>query len=653
MAVNKTAHAFDKARLEQMLIGRFFFAPAFEIYGGVAGLYDYGPPGSALQANIIAEWRKHFIVEDHMLELDTTIMTPAPVFETSGHVARFADWMVKDVKTGEVLRADHLVKGVLEARLASDKEARGQAALTQEDDGKDKKKKRRDKLKHAPVQLADEAVAEYERILAQLDNHTGPELGELCRTHKITNPDTGNEVTEPEMFNLMFASSIGPTGKLPGFLRPETAQSHFLNFSRLLKYNNDTVPFASAQIGRSFRNEIAPKAGLLRVREFTMAEIEHFVDPEDKAHHKFVDVRDVELTLLDRETQGEGHTDVKRMTIGEAVDKGVVANETLGYFIVRIYQFLVKIGINPKRLRFRQHMKNEMAHYATDCWDAEIENSTGWTECVGCADRAAYDLTVHMAKTGAPLVVKQALPEPIVTEKEVAEFNKKTAGKEFGKDFATVRQIVENLDEVNLVKFKEELAKGSTTIKSPEGKEFKLTPDHLTVEKKTFKQNVREFTPNVIEPSFGIGRILYCLLEHVYWSREQDVDRGVLSLPPLVAPTKVLIVPLSNKKFDHLVKDVSTKLRKRGIFANVDDSNQSIGRRYARNDELGTPFGVTLDFASLSKGTMTLRERDTTEQLIGTIDEVIDVVTDLVNGAIDWPEAKQRLSLYDGVQAVD
>ena len=134
---------------------------------GVAGLYDYGPPGSSLQANIIAEWRKHFIIEEHMLELDTTIMTPASVFETSGHVARFADWMVKDVETGDVLRADHLVGSVLEARLAGDKEARGVGAV----DGaekKDEKKKKKSKAKVTAVKLEDEVVKEYETILAQV-----------------------------------------------------------------------------------------------------------------------------------------------------------------------------------------------------------------------------------------------------------------------------------------------------------------------------------------------------------------------------------------------------------------------------------------------------------------------------------------------------
>jgi glycyl-tRNA synthetase len=184
--VNKTVHPFDKAQLDTLLASRFFFAPAFEIYGGesfkfldqshiklyiyiyigVAGLYDYGPPGSALQANILDVWRKHFIIEENMLEVDTTIMTPSAVFETSGHVAKFADWMVKDVVTGEVLRADHLVEGVLEARLKGDKEARGIAeeAATEDKDAKKKKKK----IKSTAVKLDDTVVSAYNKILAQV-----------------------------------------------------------------------------------------------------------------------------------------------------------------------------------------------------------------------------------------------------------------------------------------------------------------------------------------------------------------------------------------------------------------------------------------------------------------------------------------------------
>ncbi|KAJ3723198.1 hypothetical protein C8R42DRAFT_720335 [Lentinula raphanica] len=130
--------------------------------------------------------------------------------------------------------------------------------------------------------------------------------------------------------------------------------------------------------------------------------------------------------------------------IGEAVEQGIIANETLAYFMARIYLFLPKIGINPDRLRFRQHISNEMAHYATDCWDAEIHNSTGWTECVGCADWAVYDLTVHSAKTGHPLVVREALAKPIVMENEVPEFNKKTLGKTFKQDAGLLQKHLES-----------------------------------------------------------------------------------------------------------------------------------------------------------------------------------------------------------------
>jgi glycyl-tRNA synthetase len=290
------------------------------------------------------------------------------------------------------------------------------------------------------------------------------------------------------------------------YLRPETAQGHFLNFSRLLDFNNSKLPFASACIGRSFRNEISPRAGLLRVREFTMAEIEHFVDPADKSHTRFAEVADYELALLDRHVQVAGSTTVTHMSAGDAVRKGVIANETLAYFVVRIAQFLLKIGVDPARLRFRQHMANEMAHYAADCWDAEIRNSYGWTECVGCADRAAYDLSVHSKRTGHSLVVREALREPIVTEKVVAETNKKTMGKKFGKDFAVIAKVLDDADEAALEKLKGELAQGCvvfrrlmafltlrvtrpTTLTAPDGRTFELTPDMLTVERKTFKQS--------------------------------------------------------------------------------------------------------------------------------------------------------------------
>ena len=295
----------------------------------------------------------------------------------------------------------------------------------------------------------------------QIDNYTGPQLGEIIRKHQIVNPDTGNQVDEPVQFNLMFDSSIGPTGKQKGYLRPETAQGHFLNFARLLDFNNGRLPFASAQVGRSFRNEISPRSGLIRVREFTMAEIEHYVDPEDKSHQDFKSISSVVLRFLPKDVQSSGKTDLISMSLGEAVEKKIVDNETLGYFLARVYLFLVKIGIDPEKLRFRQHMANEMAHYAADCWDAEIRTSYGWIECVGCADRSAYDLTVHMKKTNAPLVARIALPEPIITEKEVPSFDKKLMGKTFQKDAAIVQDHVAKLPEAELLNLKHAFASQS------------------------------------------------------------------------------------------------------------------------------------------------------------------------------------------------
>lgn len=148
----------------------------------------------------------------------------------------------------------------------------------------------------------------------------------------------------------------------------------FVNFKRLLEFNQGKLPFAAAQIGNSFRNEISPRAGLLRVREFTMAEVEHFCDPSNKTHPKFDEVKDIELNLYSACNQLAGQAP-QIHKIENAVKSGLINNETLGYFLGRIHLFMVKCGVNPKKLRFRQHMSNEMAHYAKDCWDGECHTS--------------------------------------------------------------------------------------------------------------------------------------------------------------------------------------------------------------------------------------------------------------------------------------
>ncbi|PIK50013.1 Glycine--tRNA ligase [Apostichopus japonicus] len=376
-----TDETFDRVKLEDTLKRRFFYDQSFAIYGGVSGLYDFGPVGCAIKANFINLWRSHFIIEEGMLEVDCSILTPHPVFKASGHVDRFADYMVKDVKTGECFRADHLVKAHLEKLM------------------KDKK---------TTAEMKDE----MNTVLALLDNYDQAGLAEVLKKYNVTSPLTNNDITEPVEFNLMFATQIGPAGNMPGFLRPETAQGIFVNFKRLLEFNQNRLPFAAAQIGQSFRNEISPRSGLLRVREFTQLEIEHFIDPSDKDHPKFEDVANLEVLLFSGSNQMSGKSAMKT-TFGQAVAEGVINSQVLAYFMARTYLFLLKVGVHPDKCRFRQHLDNEMAHYACDCWDAETKTSYGWVEVVGCADRSCYDLNQHAQHSKVPLVAVKTLKEPI------------------------------------------------------------------------------------------------------------------------------------------------------------------------------------------------------------------------------------------------
>mmetsp|Transcript_3876 Transcript_3876/g.3766 ORF Transcript_3876/g.3766 Transcript_3876/m.3766 type:complete len:655 (-) Transcript_3876:50-2014(-) len=649
MSTNRTPIPFSRESLEQVLKRRFFFAPSFEIYGGVSGLYDYGPPGCALQANIIDTWRKHFILEEDMLEVDCTMLTPHEVLKTSGHVDKFADWMCRDLKTGEIFRADHLVEEVLESRLKGDKAARG--VSTEEDEEDAEKKKRKKKVKEIKsIKLDDEVVKEYENVLAQIDGYSGSQLGELMTKYKINNPVTDGPLELPIEFNLMFETAIGPSGQLKGFLRPETAQGQFLNFSKLLDCNNEKMPFASASIGKSFRNEISPRAGLLRVREFLMAEIEHYVDPEDKSHSRFDEIKDIKLKFLPKNVQESGSNELTEKSVGDAVSSGMVDNETLGYFLARIYLFLIKIGVDPSRLRFRQHMSNEMAHYAADCWDAELQTSYGWIECVGCADRSAYDLSVHSARTNEKLVVRQPLPEPVLVEKYEVNIAKKKFGPKFRKDAGTVEKWLLARTQCELEDLSKELNENNKIVFKIDSipDSIELDTEFVKIEKVKRTEHIREFTPNVIEPSFGIGRILYSIFEHQFWARPEDKDRNVLSLPPLVAPTKVLLVPLSsNAELQPIVKKISAFLRKEQVPFKVDDSSASIGKRYARNDELGTPFGITIDFDSVKDESVTLRDRDSTKQVRGSLEDIVKAIKDITYNNVSWTEGTSKLTPFD------
>jgi glycyl-tRNA synthetase len=601
---------------------RFFFTPSFEIYNGVAGLYDYGPVLTAIKANALSLWRAHFIIEEEMVEIEPTCLTPEDVFITSGHVERFNDVMTKDVVTGECFRLDKYAEDYCDRRL---------------NDPKDK--------------MTDATRQRLVDLKGKIDGMTPAEMGKIITEFNMKSPKN-NELSAPFAFNLMFRSSIGPEGTKVGYLRPELAQGIFMNFKKMLNYNNGKMPFAGAATGMAFRNEIAPRGGLLRVREFQLAEIEHFVNPSDKSHPKFQRVKDLEVPLFSRERQ-EANEQPILMTIGEAVDQHIIDNETLGYFMGRVYMFLRQVG--AKYIRFRQHRSKEMAHYAKDCWDAELLNAMGWLECVGIADRACFDLDVHSRKTNVDMCAYESYPQPIEEEYLERKLDKTLIGKAFKKDAGRVsKYLQEELSVDGALTMEKTLAsQGTASVRLDDGTDIVLERKMVEFSTQTRKVNGRNYTPSVIEPSFGVGRILWCVLEQTYFLRasadeDAQIDkskpakgekRAGFSLPARISPYKVMICPLMVKpELVSHIPGLASSFSKAMISFKVDDTGAPIGRRYARTDELGVPFVVTVDYTTNTDDTITLRERDSCTQVRMPKTDVVDCILRLCNEQATWAE---------------
>jgi glycyl-tRNA synthetase len=322
-----------------------------------------------------------------------------------------------------------------------------------------------------------------------------------------TCPECGGELTEPRMFNLMFKTSMGPVEEEAStvYLRPETAQGIFVNFENVMTTSRKKLPLGIAQIGKSFRNEITPGNFIFRTREFEHMELEYFVRPG---------------------------TDEK----------------WLDYWVKERFDWYVKLGVKKESLRLRQHGKDELAHYAKDCYDIEYLFPMGWSELEGIANRGDFDLTQHAKHSG----------------KELSYYDAEAGEK---------------------------------------------------------------YVPYVIEPSAGVDRSLLAFLVDAYEEEEVEGEkRTVLHLHRSLAPIKVAVLPLSrNEKLAPLAKEVF-KILSSSFVTDYDDS-QSIGRRYRRQDEIGTPFCVTVDFESLEDKQVTIRERDSLAQIrvpIEGLDKVIE-----------------------------
>jgi glycyl-tRNA synthetase len=559
---------------------RGFLWNSFELYGGTAGFFDYGPLGAMLKRRVENIWRDIFVINEGYYEIEAPTIGIEDIFIASGHVGGFSDPLTECQKCHEAFRADHLVQDLVE----------------------------------------------------NPDTLSAEELTVVIGKNNVKCPECGGKLGSAYEFNLMFKTSIGPGGKRMGYLRPETAQGMFVDFPRLLKFYRDHLPFGATQIGKAYRNEISPRQGVIRLREFTQAEAEIFIDPRDKTHPKFKDVADMVMNLYSQEGQASGET--KKMSLGEAVKNGIIAHEFLAYCLAMTHKFLIRVGVSPEKMRFRQHMLDEMAHYAADCWDAEIlSDRFGWVEVVGIADRTDFDLKAHAKQSQKELSVYVAYDSPRKIQKFVVKPDMGVLGPLFKGKAAKVANALKAL--------KAEELSGDVIEVTVDGEKININKESVKFETITEEIHGENIIPHVIEPSFGIDRITYSLLEHSYFEEEakekiEDDEeesgelRIVLRLPPEVAPVQAAVLPLLSR--DELIKpgtEIVNKLRKAGILVAFDDSG-TIGRRYRRNDEIGTPYSITVDYQTLEDATVTIRDRDTMKQVRAPINDIENNVYDLI-----------------------
>jgi glycyl-tRNA synthetase len=329
--------------LMKLALERGFYFPSCEIYSDAqAGFWEYGPAGVSLKNKFLELWRRELVRRDRMLEIDGSQIMSQSVFEASGHLTNFADPIVKCKKCGSTFRADNLI------------------------------------LESAKRKIPESAdLEEFDKVISE---------------NNVICPKCQGELENTRKFNMMFKVGIGPDSET-AYLRPETCQSIFVDFPRLFKTMRGKLPMGIAQVGKSFRNEIAPRQSLLRLREFYQAEIEIFCNPNKLNDlERFSDVKDTEIELWPK---GIG----KKMTCEEAVESGELPNKFVAYYLGILKEFYEKTGIDMSKTRFRKLGEKEKAFYAEVAFDFEVGTSIGWLELVACNYRSDYDLSSHAKKS--------------------------------------------------------------------------------------------------------------------------------------------------------------------------------------------------------------------------------------------------------------
>ena len=328
-------------------------------------------------------------------------------------------------------------------------------------------------------------------------------------------------------------------------------------------------------------------------------------------------------------TAQQGDGGLETYTVREALEAGVVGSEWVAYYLGESMSFYERVGVDMDRFRYRQHLPGELSHYAADCWDAETELGGNWVEVTGFAYRSDYDLRKHAEYSEEEFTVFRQYDEPKTVERATVDPDMSYLGPTFGDAAGDVADALEAL----AGRDREAFAGDAVTVEvDDETYTLPVEKTGFSVEERT--ESGEHVTPHVVEPSFGVDRLVYSVLIHRMETDEVDgEERAYLDLPAEMAPTVVAVFPLMTKDgLDDRAREVADELRAAGLEVAYDDTG-NIGRRYRRQDEVGTPYCVTVDYDTLEEDTVTVRERDSTDQARVDVEALPSAVRRLAAGA--------------------
>jgi glycyl-tRNA synthetase len=560
---------------------RGFFWQSYEIYGGVSGFVTYGFLGAKLKQRIENKLREFFFNKIGVMEIESPIIAPGKVFEASGHVENFKEPMVECLKCNKKFRADHLLQ-----------------------------------------EFAKISAMEAEKLSLN-------DIKKVVEKNEIRCPECGGKFGEPKHFLTMFQTTIGPYSEAVGYGRPEAAQGIFVEFRRLYENAREKLPFGVVQIGHALRNEISPRQGLIRLREFTIVDLEFFLDPEEPNCFVLKDVEDEKLRLVLGENKLKGSEEIVEVTVKEALKKGYIKAEWQAVFMALAKKLLMELGVPAEKQRFIEKLPWERAHYSLQSFDQEVYvDRWGWVEVSGHAYRTDYDLKQHMRFSGVDMYVFKEHEKPVEREKTVVKPLMAKLGPVFKAEASKVAEIL-------LTAEPEEVEASIKKNGFYMAGKYKILPEYLEISSEKVTERGKRFIPHVVEPSFGSDRLFYVALEYAY--RVKD-NRTILSFPRDIAPIQVGVYPLVSKDgIPEKTLEVYKMLLNEGLTVEYDEAG-SIGRRYARADEIGIPLGITIDYDTLKDNTVTIRDRDSWKQVRSKIEDLPTLLHSYFKWKIDFEE---------------